>query len=155
MVVVMFYFKHKNYNLSKVVNKKDLPGYVKHYIHDDEVIFAAYKTTRDHGAFTGSKLILFDNELGKKPRKKIYSVTYKSISAIDITFEEKKAIMNLLLDNGYKVRLKFINVEPVDKIRLRLIYTCINRISSNQEPVKEDVDKLLENKFQVKKETRK
>lgn len=151
MVVVMFYFKQKNYNLSKVVNRKDLPGYVKHYIHDDEIVLAAYKTTRDHGAFTDKKLILFDNELGRHPRKKIYSITYESISAIDITFEEKKAIINLLLDNGYMVQLNFINVEPEDKIRLRLIYTCINRISSNQEPLKEDIDKLLENKFRLKK----
>lgn len=147
----MFYFKHRSVNLSKVVNKNELPGYVKHYIHDDELIFAAYKTTRDHGAFTNKKVIIFDNKRGVKVRKKIYSVSYKSISAIDITFEDKKAKMNLLLDNGYTVRLKFQNVEPVDKVRLRLIYTCINRISSNQEPLEEDIKKLVENKFKIKK----
>ena len=148
----MFYFKHKNFNLSKVVNKNDLPGYIKHYIYNDEVIFAAYKTSRDHGAFTDKKIIIFDNKKGIKLRKRIYSVYYKSVSAIDITFENKRAIISLLLDNGYSVKLRFINVEPEDKVRLRLIYTCITRIANNQKPLDEDIKRLIENKIIVKKQ---
>lgn len=151
----MFYFKHKNFNLSKVVNKSDLPGYIKHYIYNDELVFAAYKTSRDHGAFTDKKIVIFDNKKGIRLRKRIYSVYYKSVSAIDITFKEKKAIISLLLDNGYSVKLKFINVEPEDKVRLRLIYTCINRIANNQEPLDEDIKKLIENKFAIKKKNEK
>ena len=150
----MFYFKHKNFNLSKVVNKNDLPGYIKHYISDDEFIFAAYKTSRDYSAFTEKKLVVFDNKKGIKIKKRIYSIYYEAISALDITFENRKAIINMLLNNGLSVKINFNNVEAEDKVRLRLIYTCINRIVSNQEPLKEDIKKLTENRFTVKNRER-
>lgn len=51
----MFNFKYKSFNLSKAINKNDLPGYIKHYICSDELIFSAYKTSRNHGAYTDKK----------------------------------------------------------------------------------------------------
>lgn len=66
-------------------------------------------------------------------------------------FEKKKVIIKLLLDNGYSVKLNFINIEPEDKVRLRLIYTCINRIANNLQPLDQDIKKLTENKFTIKK----
>ena len=54
------------------------------------------------------------------------------------------------LNNESSVKIKFNNVKPEDKVRLRLIYTCINRIVSNQEPLEEDIKKLTGNKFNVK-----
>lgn len=60
----------------------------------------------------------------------------------------------MLLNNGLSVKINFNNVEAEDKVRLRLIYTCINRIVSNQEPLKEDIKKLTENRFTVKNRER-
>lgn len=150
----MFYVKHKeiirSFNFSKAMNKNDLPGYIKHYIYEDEIILVAYKTLRDHGIFTDKKIFLFDNNSKQNERKQIYSIFYKSISAIDITFEKDNAEINLLLDNGYPICLKFIDVTPEDKVRLRILYSCINRVASNMEPLMEDIEKLLNNKFSVK-----
>ena len=42
----------KEFKFSKAFNKDDLPGYIKHYILDNELILVAYKTDRDHGFFT-------------------------------------------------------------------------------------------------------
>ena len=150
----MFYVKHKeiirNFNFSKVINTSELPGYIKHYIHNDETILAAYKTIRDHGIFTDKKIFLFDNNNKQNCKKQIYSIFYKSISAIDITFENDNAEINLLLDNGYPICLKFIDILPEDKVRLRILYTCINRIASDMEPLKEDIEKLVNNNFSIK-----
>ena len=85
----MFKFKHKKFNLLKVITKNGLPGYIKHYISDDELIFSAYKTARDYSVFTEKKLVVFDNKKGIKLRKRIYSIYYKAISVLDITFENR------------------------------------------------------------------
>lgn len=142
----MFYVKHKeitrDFNFSKALNKDDLPGYIKHYILSDEVILVAYKTERDHGIFTDSKIVLFDS-FNQLNRKQIYTIPYKSISAISVTFDEYNSEINLLLDNGHPIRLTFVNMKPEDKIRLRILYTCINRIISGQDPTKEDISRLL------------
>ena len=140
----------KKFNFSNVIGKEDLPGYIRHYIHEDETILVAYKTERDHATFTDKKVVLFDNYSRFGMRKQIYSISYKSISAVAITFEKTKAEMNIILDNGYHVYLRFADVLPEDKVRLRILYTCINRISSNQEPLKEDIKRLLDNNFKIK-----
>lgn len=154
MGVSMFYVRRKTitrkFNFSKVIDKSDLPGYIKHYIHEDETIFAAYKTARDHAVFTDKKIVLFDNYSHFDARKQIYSISYKSVSAVAITFFKNKAEMDILLDSGYPVCLKFVDVKPEDKVRLRVLYTCVNRISSNQEPLAEDIKRLLDNDFSVK-----
>lgn len=150
----MFYVRKKTitkkFNFSNVIDAKELPGYIRHYIHNDETILSAYKTERDHAAFTDKKIVLFDNYSRFGVRKQIYSISYKSISAVAVTFLKNKAEMDIILDSGYPVCLRFVNVKPEDKVRLRILYTCINRISSNQEPLKEDIKRLLENNFSVK-----
>ncbi len=152
----MFYVKYKEitkkFNFSKVINKSELPGYIKHYVLDDEKILVAYKTSRDHGIFTDKKIILFDSVSKIKIKKQMYTIPYKSISTISIIFEENNALLNLLLDCGYPIKLKFINVEPDDKVRLRILYTCINRIISNQEPAKQDIKKLMNDDIHFKLE---
>lgn len=149
----MFYIGKKTitrkFNFSKVIDQSDLPGYIRHYIHNDETILVAYKTMRDHAAFTDKKIVLFDNYSRFGIRKQIYSISYQSISAVAITFKNHKAEMDIILDSGYPLCLKFVNVEPNDKVRLRILYTCINRISSNQEPLKEDMKRLLDNNFSI------
>lgn len=150
----MFYVGKKTitrkFNFSKVIDKSDLPGYIRHYIHKDETILTAYKTSRDHAAFTDKKIVLFDNYSQFGIRKQIYSISYKSISAVAITFYKNKSEMDILLESGHSVCLKFINVKPEDKVRLRILYTCMNRMSSNQEPLEEDIKRLLENNFSIK-----
>lgn len=147
----MFYVKYKEitrkFDFSNALNPKDLPGYIKHYILEDEQILVGYKTSRDHAVFSDKKIVLFDNYSKGGIRKQIYSIPYNSISTISITFEEHCAEILLFLNCGYPVCLRFINVEPTDKVRLRVLYTCINRIISNQEPSKKDIKRLVENNF--------
>lgn len=143
----MFYVKYKeitrNFNFSNVLKISELPGYIKHYVLDDEQILTAYKTSRDHGVFTDKKIVLFDSYSRFGMRKQMYTIPYKSISTISVIFESTTAELHLFLDCGYPVKLKFVNVEPRDKVRLRILYTCISRVISNQEPDKKDVKRLI------------
>ena len=136
----MAYMKYKEvtraFNFSKVLNDDDLPGYIKHYVPEDENILVAYKTSRDHGVFTDKKIVLFDNINTLNRSKRIYTIPFKSVSVLDIVFGEKSAELNFSLDCGFPVKLKFVDMKAEDKIRLRLLYTCINRIVNGQEPLK-------------------
>ena len=120
-----------------------------HYILGGERILVAYKTTRDHGVFTDNKIILFDS-LDNFSKKQIYTIPYKSISTISITFDKSTAVLDILLDCGYPVQLFFINLEPEDKLRLRILYTVINRIICNQEPMEKDIKKLMNDDISFK-----
>lgn len=144
--VVKMFIKYKevtkNFNFSKAFNRDELPGYIKHYVLEGENILVAYKTQRDHGVFTDSQIVLFDSEKNMG-RKQIYTIPYDSISTISITFDKDSAELNILLENGYPIVLNFINTEPEDKLRLRLLYTVINRIICGKEPSERDVERLM------------
>ena len=116
-------------------------------ILEDEKILVSYKTSRDHGVFTDKKIILFDNYSKFGVRKQIYSIPYSSISTISVTFESTTAEIYLYLNSGYPMKLKFVNVVAADKVRLRVLYTCINRIINNQKPGDKDLKRLLNNDF--------
>lgn len=139
------------FNFSKVLNDDDLPGYIKHYVPEDENILVAYKTSRDHGVFTDKKIVLFDNINTLNRSKRIYTIPFKSVSVLDIVFGEKSAELNFSLDCGFPVKLKFVDMKAEDKIRLRLLYTCINRIVNGQEPLKEDLKRLKSDDVSLKK----
>lgn len=147
----MVYVKHKEitkiFDFSKFLKNEELPGYIRHYIHEDEQILAAYKTSRDHGVFTANKMVLFDNV---DSCKQMYTIAYSSISTISVSFEDEIAELNIFLDSGYPLRLRFVNVKPEDKIRLRLLYTCINRIISGQDPYQKDIQRLISNDVSFK-----
>ncbi|MCI8544617.1 MAG: PH domain-containing protein [Bacilli bacterium] len=151
----MAYMKYKEvtraFNFSKVLNDDDLPGYIKHYVPEDENILVAYKTSRDHGVFTDKKIVLFDNINTLNRSKRIYTIPFKSVSVLDIVFGEKSAELNFSLDCGFPVKLKFVDMKAEDKIRLRLLYTCINRIVNGQEPLKEDIRRLKSDEVSLKK----
>ncbi len=151
----MAYMKYKEvtraFNFSKVLNDDDLPGYIKHYVPEDENILVAYKTSRDHGVFTDKKIVLFDNINTLNRSKRIYTIPFKSVSVLDIVFGEKSAELNFSLDCGFPVKLKFVDMKAEDKIRLRLLYTCINRIVNGQEPLKEDIKRLKSDDVSLKK----
>lgn len=141
----MSYVKYKAvtqpFHFSGIIDKKDLPAYIKQYIRE-ELILVAYKTTRDHGIFTDKKIILFDNY---RTRKQIYTIPYSKISTLSIIFDEKEADLDLYLDSGYPVHLAFVNMTGEDKLRLRILYTCLNHYINNQEPLQMDIDRLIKN----------
>lgn len=143
----MFYVKNKEltkpFNFSKVMSSSDLPGYIHHYIYEDEQILVSYKTSRDHAVFTDQKLVLFDSLSRFGIKKQMVTIPYKSISTISIMFSQDRAEFDILLDSGYPTRLKFIDLQPSDKVRLRILYTCINRIMANQKPNEVDIKRLL------------
>lgn len=135
----------KPFNFSGTIELKELPAYVKQYIREEKIL-VAYKTSRDHGIFTDKKIILFDN-YGK--RKQIYTIPYKSISTLSIIFDEKEVVLDLYLDSGYPVCLRYVNITGEDKLRLRILYTCINRLINGQEPLEMDMERLLNNDVQL------
>ena len=61
MVYIRYKEVTKHFNFSKALNREDLPGYIRHYVSEDENILVAYKTSRDHGVFNDKKMVLFDN----------------------------------------------------------------------------------------------
>ncbi len=131
----------KFFNFSGVVDKNDLPAYARQYIKKEQIL-TIYKTTRDYGVFTDKKIVLFDNK-GKS--KQIYTIPYKSISNPSVVFDEDSAELNLLLDSGFPVSLKFVNMSGIDKMRLRILYICIDKLVNGQEPVAEDMKNLITN----------
>lgn len=131
----------KPFHFSGVLKINTLPAYVKQYIRE-ELILVAYKTNRDHGIFTDKKIVLFDN-YGK--RKQIYTIPYSSISTLSVVFDEKDAELDLFLNSGYPVHLKFVKMRGEDKLRLRILYTCINRLVNGQEPIEIDLERLIKN----------
>ncbi len=131
----------KRFNFREILDKKDLPAYARQYVKNEEIL-TIYKTERDHGVFTDNKIVLFDN---KDNSKQIYTIPYKSISNLSVIFNDDNATLNIYMDSGYPVGLKFINMNGTDKLRLRILYTCIDKIINNQEPVKEDMKKLINN----------
>lgn len=135
----------KPFKFSKILNKDEIPGYVRQYIKNEQTL-VIYKTERDHGVFTDTKIVLFDN---KKDSKQIYTIPYRSITNPSVTFYKDSAELNLYLDSGYPVNLKFINMSGTDKLRLRVLYTCIDKIINGQEPVKEDLKKLINNTLKL------
>lgn len=135
----------KHFNFSRVLEKKELPAYARQYIKNEQIL-TSYKTERDHGIFTDKKIILFDN---KGMNKHIYTVPYKSISILAVIFKEESATLNLYMDSGYPISLKFVNMNSIDKLRLRILYTCIDKIINNQQPIKEDMENLINNKLKL------
>ena len=147
----MAYIKYKEitkyFNFSSVLDKKKLPKYVNDYVFDGEEILCSYKTSTDHGIFTTKKIVLFDNYSLFGIRKQIYVIPYESISTCSVIFHPRNAELSLFLDSGYPVRLKFARMSGIDKLRLRLLYSAILKIISNQKLSKEELDKLIEDKI--------
>ena len=147
----MAYIKYKEitkyFNFSSVLDKAKLPKYVKDYVFDDEKILAAYKTRTDHGIFTTKKIVLFDNYSLFGTKKQIYTIPYESISTCSVIFHIKSAELSLFMDSGYPVRLKFISMKNIDKLRLRLLYSVILKIMNKQRVSEEEINTLVEDKI--------
>lgn|SRR5574344_218607 len=152
----MAYIKQKEitkyFDFNKYLPSDNLPYYLKDYIYEDEKILAVYKTFRDHGVFTDKKMVLFDNAISINPFKEIYTIPYQNVSSVSIVFRASKAELNFTLVSGYPLRLKFINMDVIDKVRLRLLYSCIARIISGQKLNQDIVNDLVLNKISLKEE---
>lgn len=147
----MAYIKYKEitkyFNFSIVLDKSKLPKYVRDYVFGDEKILVAYKTKTDHGIFTTKKIVLFDNYSLFGIRKQIYAIPYESISTCSIIFNARSAELSLFMDSGYPVRLKFVNMKGIDKLRLRLLYSIILKIMNEQKIDEEEIRVLIEDKM--------
>ena len=147
----MAYIKYKEitkyFNFSSVLDKKKLPKYVKDYVFGNEQILVAYKTSTDHGMFTTDKIASFDNYSLFGVRKQIYAIPYDVISTCSVIFHPKSAELSLFLDSGYPVRIKFVNMKSIDKLRLRLLYSAILKIIANQKLTSEEINRLVEDKI--------
>ena len=147
----MAYIKYKEitkyFYFSNVLDKKKLPKYVKDYVFDDEKILVAYKTRTDHGIFTTKKIVLFDNYSLLGTKKQIYAIPYSAISTCSVIFHPNGAELSIFLDCGYPVRIKFVKMKDEDKLRLRILYSTILKIISNQEISEKELTKLIEDRI--------
>lgn len=132
-------FFSKKYNFLGVVNKKDLLAYARQYVKKEQVL-TIYKTARDYGIFTDKKIVLFDN---KGDSKQISVIPYKSIDNSKIIFNKTSARLNLFLDNGNSIYLNFIKMTGDDKLRLRILYNCIDKLLTEQKPIEADMKNLM------------
>ena len=143
----MAYIKYKEitkyFNFIRVLDKDKLPNFISEYVFKDEKILAAYKTSTDHGIFTTKKILLFDNYSLFGRTKHIHTIPYKSISSLSVMFLPSRADLILYMDSGYPVRIKFINMKSIDKLRLRLIYSVIMQVVNDQKVDADVVDKLV------------
>ncbi len=85
---------------------------------------------------------MFDKDSSSK---QIYTIPYKSISTQSVVFGKDSSQLNLYMYSGHTINLKFVNMSGTDKLRLRVLYTCIDKIVNNQEMIKEDMKKLINN----------
>ncbi|MCM1370879.1 MAG: PH domain-containing protein [Clostridium sp.] len=125
----MAYIKYKEltqyFNFYKELDINNLPNYVLEYIDSDEKILIAYETIRDKFVLTEHKIILFDvrGVLGKN--KRIHFFPVASISSAALDFKPKKMSLLLSLDSGYQLRLNFVNMNPNDKVKMRMFFTNV------------------------------
>lgn len=121
----MTYMRHKDltryFNFNKEVDIETLPKYVIDYLNKDEVIFKAYKTRRDKGVFTDTRMILFDID-PIRHSKKIHVIPYNSISSGTIMFKKLSGHILLSFDSGYQLKLKFVGLSNTDKTDLRKLF---------------------------------
>lgn len=145
----MILAKHKkivgDFSFSDVILKSDLPAYARQYVKKEKII-TIYKTARDYGIFTDKKVVLFDNNTSSK---QIYTIPYKSIAALSVTFYDDSADLQFLLSVGEDINLNFINMSGDDKLRLRILYHCIDNIVNDLDPSEEDMKRLIENKISL------
>jgi len=145
----MAYLKNKEvtkfFNFTRVIPLGSLPKYTTDYVFDDERILVSYKTRNDYGIFTDSKIVLFDNSYTWGTAKQVFVIPYNSIRAIAVVFKPSGGEILSMLDGGNQLRLKFVNMTDIDKLRLRLLYTSIIAVVNNKKVDEKIVRKLIEN----------
>ena len=137
-------------NFTNVVSQEDIPKYSRDYVFDDEYILASYQTSRDYGIFTDSKVVLFDNSYTFGTAKQVFVVPYEKFTGVAIIFKFSGAELNCLLDGGNQLRLKFLRMSNIDKLRLRLLYSHIIRMVNKQKPDNNIMQQLINNDIKFK-----
>ena len=128
----MAYIKYKEltkyFNFDQEISAEGLPNYVTDYLDPTEIIYKAYKTTRDKGIFTNKRMILFDvNPLTHS--KKIHIIPYESISSGAVMFKLTSGAILLSFDSGYQLKLNFIHLKAINKTEIRKLFSYImNRV---------------------------
>lgn len=141
MILAKYSKAINGFSFSEVVSRDDLPGYARQYVKKENIL-TIYKTSRDYGVFTDKKVVLFDNNSSSK---QIYTIPYKSFSTISVVFYDESAELQFLLNTNENVTLNFENMSGDDKLRLRILYHCIDNIINEIEPLKEDLKRLASN----------
>lgn len=126
----MAYIKYKEltkyFNFNKEIDVDTLPTYVTDYLYEKETIYKAYKTKRDKGIFTDSRMVLFDvNPITNS--KKIHVIPYKSISSGAVLFNKFNGSILLSFDSGYQLKLNFVGLSNSDKTELRHLFYYMMR----------------------------
>lgn len=122
----MAYIKYKEltkyFNFNEEISPNGLPNYVTDYLEPSEVIYKAYKTSRDKGVFTNKRMILFDvNPLTHS--KKIHIIPYESISSGAVLFKLASGAILLSFDSGYQLKLNFVHMKAQNKTELRKLFS--------------------------------
>ena len=145
MILANFKKAINNFSFSEVVPRENLPAYARQYVKK-ETILTIYKTSRDYGIFTDKKMVLFDNNSNSK---QINTIPYKSISTVSVIFYEDSAELQFISNFNEGISLHFTNMTGDDKLRLRILYHCIDKIISGLDPIDEDVSRLVENRISL------
>lgn len=125
----MAYIKYKEltqyFDFYQELNINDLPNYVTEYLDIDEQVLVGYGTLRDKFILTNRKIILFDVRglIGK--HKRIHFFPIVSISSCAIDFNSKRLSLLLSLDSGYQLRLNFVNMDSINKNKMKTFFTKI------------------------------
>lgn len=147
----MAYIRYKevtrDFNFTKALDADSVPSYVKNYIYDDEILLAVYKVGKDHGIITDKKIVLFDNTQSFGTRKEITTVPYRAVTAHSVIFHSSSAEIYLLLETSNPMLLKFVNMDDVDKLRLRLLYNAISASICGQKIPNQVLKKLINSDF--------
>ena len=145
MILARFKKTMNSFSFADVVSKDNLPAYARQYVKK-ETILTIYKTARDYGIFTDKKIVLFDNNSNSK---QIHTIPYKAISTISVIFYDDSAELQFIMNFNEGISLKFINMSGDDKLRLRILYHCIDKIISGLDPTEDDMSRLIENKISL------
>ena len=96
--------------------------------------------------------MLLDNRLTFGEKTIITTIPYKNISSISVIYKRKSCEFICYMFNGYPLRLKFTDMEPVDKKRLRLIYCAIIKTLGDKPITKSESSVLMNDNISIKED---
>ncbi len=122
----MAYIKFKElthyFNFYRHLDKKELPGYIKHYLSKGEEIWGVYTTNKDKCLFSDRKIVLFDRKESFGITKKVHFFPYCNISSSTIVFKPNSVSLLFVMTSGYQMTLNYVKMSPQDKTEIREIY---------------------------------
>lgn len=101
-------------NFKSTIAVNDLPKDVEQYLVADEKVMLAFKSRRDIGIFTDCRILLIDKQGIRGFRRTISSVNYHSIASYSLNVRHIDSYIELVLNSGHKLLLKFSKPIPLD-----------------------------------------